>query len=352
MKIRSQFCFASSYLEFLLPFAPKTLVMKNSDRLSGTMVNSDNTHVSIKTDYAGEISVQWSAVTELISEKPLFVITSDKKTISGTITKVDAILVVHTASAGDVRVPLTDVSIVRSTEGQDAYEKSLHPGLREDWKGEVNIGFSLARTENTTTNFSTGGNADRKTLNDHFGVYASSLYAKTNAGGTNQVTANTILGGLRYDRNFTSRMFAFGSGDFSHDELQALDLQSILTAGIGVHLLNRPKTTLDLSAGPNYTRASYSGGVTRNLAGATLGEDFVHQIGKLVALNEHFYFYPDLTNRGQYRFAFDGGSVTKISGWLGWQVMLGDRFISDPPFLGTPRNSIILSTGLNFSFGK
>jgi Protein of unknown function, DUF481 len=109
---------------------------------------------------------------------------------------------------------------------------------------------------------------------------------------------------------------------------------------------------LDLSAGPNYTRASYGGGITRNLAGATVGEDFVHQVGKLVALNEHFYFYPDLTNRGQYRFAFDGGSVTKISKWLGWQVTLSDRYISDPPFLGTPRNTIILSTGLNFAFGK
>jgi Protein of unknown function, DUF481 len=330
----------------------ETLVLKNADRLTGVIVHSDGSHVTIKTEYAGAISVPWSAVKELTSDKTLFVTTSDKKTVSGTIAMEGSTLVVHTASAEDVRVPLASVAIVRSTDEQTAYEKSLHPGLRENWTGGVNIGFALSRTENSTTNFSSAWNAERKTLGDHFAVHASSLYSRTSATGTNQVTANTILGGLRYDRNFSQRWFAFGIGDFSHDALQDLDLQSIYSFGLGLHVWNRPRTTLDVSGGGNYTREVYAGVAARNLAGGTAGEDFTHQVNKLVTLNEHFYFYPDFTNRGQYRFAFDGGSVTKISSWLGWQVTISDRFVSNPPILGVPRNSMIVSTGLNFSFGQ
>jgi putative salt-induced outer membrane protein YdiY len=330
----------------------ETVVMKNSDHLTGTITHSDGKKLTLHTDYAGDITMDWSAVTEVTSEKTLFVVTPDKKTISGTITTADSGLLVHTASAGDVRVPLNDVAIVRSTEEQDAYEKSLHPGFRDNWKGNVNLGFALSRGDNSTSSFTTGWNADRKTLSDHVAIYASSLYSKTNASGVSEISANSVLGGIRYDKNFTERMFAFGAGDFSHDALQDLDLQSIYTVGVGAHIVNHPTTTLDVSGGPNYTREVYGGQPIRNSAGATVGEDYSHQIGKLVALNEHFYFYPDLSNRGQYRFSFDGGSVTKISRWLAWQVTISDRFISNPPALGIVRNSFIVSTGFNVSFGQ
>jgi len=352
MKIRLIVLSLATLFGSLSVVRAETIVMKNDDRLTGVIVHSDANHVTIKTDYAGEVSVQWSAVKDLTSNKTLFVTTSDKKTVSGTVAMEDTTLLVHPASAGDVRVPVSSVAIVRSADEEAAYEKSLHPGLLEDWKGGVNVGYALSRSENTTMNFTSGWNADRKTLSDHIAVYASSLYSKTSAGGESAVTANAILGGLRYDRNIASRIFAFGSGDFSHDALQGLDLRSIYSAGLGIHVWNRPQTTLDVSAGGNYTREVYSGVAARNLGGVTAGEDLTHQIGKLVSLNEHFYFYPDLTNTGQYRFSFDGGSVTKISKWLGWQVTLSDRFVSDPPILGTPRNTMILSTGLNFAFGQ
>src|ERR1700689_3070964 len=77
-----------------------TLVLKNGDHLTGTVTGSDGTQVTIKTDYAGDIKVKWSAVQELSSEKPLYVVTPDKKTVNGNITLQDNDLIVHTAAAG------------------------------------------------------------------------------------------------------------------------------------------------------------------------------------------------------------------------------------------------------------
>ena len=66
-------------------------------------------------------------------------------------------------------------------------------------------------------------------------------------------------------------------------------------------------------------------------------------------ITQNLYFYPDLTNTGEYRGAFAFGTVTKLNKWLGWQNSFGDLYVSSPP-QGKKKNDILFSTGLNFSF--
>jgi putative salt-induced outer membrane protein YdiY len=258
-------------------------------------------------------------------------------------------------------VPLTENAIVRSPDAEQAYEKSLHPRLIDNWNGGINIGFALARGNSDTTNLNTGFTADRKTLSDEIKLYSSSVYSTNGAstsGGAGGVSADEVLGGARYDRNIKTHYFLFGSGDFTHDALQDLTLRQIYSSGVGWHAVNKPSTTLDLFAGVNYTRESYSSGpavptvaaVGRNLPGLTFGEDYMHKLGSTTVLTEHFIFYPDLSDFSQYRFSFDAGTVTKITKWFGLQTSVSDRYVTDPPVLGTKSNDIIFSTGLNIAF--
>ena len=332
--------------------AADTVVLKNGDHLTGTIEVSDGKNITLKTDYAGEIQISWAAVTQVTTDKALYVVTPDKKTVSGTVTTEGADLVVHTAAAGPVQVPLSQVTVVRSSDAETAYEKSLHPDLIEGWKGGVSLGFALARGNSATTNLTTGFTADRKTLTDEITMYETSLFTSNDlpGGGT---TANSIVGGLKYDRNITKRIFGFGSADFTHDELQGLNVRQIWSAGLGLHVINTPTTTFDVLAGGNYTRETYSGtgtSVDRNLAGVTLGENFMHKFGKSTTVTEVFYFYPDLSNTGEYRFSLDAASVTQIKKWLGWQMSVSDRYVTDPPIVGTKSNDVIFSTGINVSF--
>lgn len=338
--------------------AADTVVLKNGDHLTGTITGSDGKDLALKTDFAGDIKIHWSTIKELSSEKPLFVVTADKKTVNGNITSDGTNVIVHTAGTGEVQVPLAQLTVMRSAEDQAAYEKSQHPGILESWKGGLNIGLALARGNSDTTNLNTGFTAVRKTPKDQISIYESSIY--TSNGGVNSgVTANEIMGGIRYDRNITKSLFAFVSGDFTHDELQDLNLRSIYTGGLGWHAINNPNTTLDLLGGVNYTRETYSSSstettpgvsVNRNLPGITLGEVFIHKLGKSTVLNQNFYFYPDLSDINQYRFSVDAGAVTKINKWLGWQVSFSDRYVTDPPIAGTKQNDVILSTGINIAF--
>jgi len=290
------------------------------------------------------------------SDKPLYVTMPDNKTVNGEVTTEGGNLVVHTRSSGALPVPYTNVAGIRSEDAEAAYEKSLHPGILEGWKGGANVGFALARGNSETTNLTTGFTADRKTTTDEVTLYFTSLYSSNDlpGGGT---TANSIVAGARYDHNLTKRIFVFGSADYTHNGLQDLNLRSIYSAGLGYHLISTDRTTLDLLGGLNYTRETYSGttggggeGTERNLAGVTLGETFVHKFRAATVVTEQFYFYPDLTNTGQYRFALDAASVTKINKWFGLQLSISDRYVSNPPIVGTKSNDVIFSTGINFAF--
>lgn len=334
--------------------AADTIVLQNGDHVTGSLVSADGKTLAIKTSYAGQISVKWTDVKQITTAEPVYVTTSSKQTLGGPISKTDSTLVVHT-STGDVNVPLTQVTAVRSSAEQKKYERSLHPNLARNWKGSVGLGFSLARGNSQAMNLTTSTRLRRKTLSDAITMYESSVYSTATA--ANNVTANAILGGARFDRKADKVLFWFVSGDFTHDGLQGLDLRSIYSGGLGWHAINRPHTTLDLAAGANFTRETYSGtaaptsgALKRNLAAATTGQDFTHRFDKITSLEEHFYFYPDLSQTGQYRFTLNATADTQVTGWLSWQVSVNDLYVSNPPITGTKSNDIILATSLAFTF--
>jgi small nuclear ribonucleoprotein (snRNP)-like protein len=76
------------------------IVLKNGDRLTGTIEKSDDKELVIKTEFAGEVTVQWPAVQEITSTQALHVSLSNGQTVSGTVTTTDGNLVVVTPNAG------------------------------------------------------------------------------------------------------------------------------------------------------------------------------------------------------------------------------------------------------------
>jgi len=326
-----------------------TVTLKNGDRLTGVLVSSDGKELVLKTDYAGEVKIQWPEVQGLSSDKSLYVVTSDKRTVSGKVVTQDSDLVVNTQKEGAVRLPLASIAAIRSESEQSTYEKSLHPGLLQGWSGGSNVGFALTRGNSRTKNLALAFSAARKGQHDQLSLYTNSVYATNDApGAVPSTTANAVQGGIRYDHDLTPRVFGFVGADFQTDALQSLNLRSVPGAGLGVHLIKSEATTLHLLAGANYTRESYSS-FTRNFAALSLGEELMHKLHESTAITQKLDFYPDLSDSGQYRATFNLGTVTKISKWLGWQNSFGDIYVTNPP-TGKKRNDIMLTTGLNVSF--
>lgn len=324
--------------------------LKNGDRLTGTIGKSDGKTLVLHTDYAGDLSLKWDAVEGIQSAEPLHIELQNGKTVSGPVTTSDGKLEIATKS-GNVESSTAEVKTLRNEAEETVYEKTLHPGLLQGWTSGLNVGFALTRGNSASKNLSLAFVATRQTLNDKLGLYANSVYATNDApGAVPSTTANAAGGGARYDHDLTKKIFGFVAADFFADALQDLNLRSVFGGGAGYHVVKSDTTTLDLLAGLNYTRESYTT-FSRNFAALTLGQEFMHKLGKSTVLNEKAFIFPDLNNTGEYRATVDFSTVTKISKRLGWQNAFSNIYVTNPP-PGKKNNDVILTTGLNVSFGQ
>ncbi len=325
------------------------VILKNGDRLTGTILNLSDKKLAFKTDYAGTISIEWDAVAQFSSEQPLVVTRTDKQIVSGPVSTKDATVVVSTAS-GPQEVPMAAVAAIRSPADQAAYEKSLHPGMLEDWAGGGNVGLGLARGNSDTTNMALAFNAARETTTDKWSITAAGLYATSTTNGITTTSANALGGVIRYDRNLTKKLFAFGLFAGSYDHAQDLNERVGPSGGLGYHVIASKVTTLDLLGGIGYTYENYSTGVTNNLINVTIGEEFTHKFTANTSVFEDLYFFPYLNESRNYRGNFDFGLASKLYRAITWNLNFVDRYNSKP-VAGKKNNDVLLTTGLGLTFG-
>jgi putative salt-induced outer membrane protein len=342
------------------------LTLKNGDRLTGTIVKSDAKILLLKTDFAGDINLQWDAVTSIVSSQSLHLALKDGQTIVGTVTTTDGKFEVATKETGPVAATKDAVVSVRNDAEQKAYDDQIdrlrHPHLTDFWSGLLDTGLSLTRGNSESVTYSLSGKAARVTDRDKISVYTTAVYANSTVNGLNSTTAHAIRGGVRGDLNVSEHLFVFGFTDFEYDQFQDLDLRNVVGGGLGYHVINTKATTFDLFAGGDYDQdyfgaiaatatAPAKAAVTRKNGEVDLGETFNAKINNRTTLTEQFSLFPNVSDTGSYRFQFDATGATKLKNWLSWQVTYSDRYLSDP-LPGFKKNDLILSTGVRLTFGK
>jgi hypothetical protein len=352
---------ASLILVCPLLFADQ-IVLKNGDRLTGAIEKSDNKSLIIKTEYAGEVTVDWGAVQDFKSDQTLHVGLKNGETVVGPVTANSGKVEVLTKAAGNVETAKESVLLMRNDAEQLAWEKAQHPGLLEGWNGGVTLGFGLTGGNSETKNLALALNGVRTGLHDKLTLYAGSVYSTNDLPDANpHVTANSDKGGIRYDRDIRPQVFGFVNADFSTDALQDLNLRSVVGGGLGWHAIKRDSTTLDILGGVNYTNENYTQiapvpappdfqhELIRRFAAGMIGDEFTRKVSKSTVITQKAYFFEDFQSTSDYRATFDFGTVTKINKWMGWQNVFGDVYVTNPP-VGKKRNDIVFTTGLNISF--
>ncbi len=326
-----------------------TVVLKNGDRLTGTAVKLDAGKLTFKTAYADPIALAWDQVASLTVTEALVLPSKKGKLNVTSIERSESGLIVTTSSGPSTLDP-AEVTVLRSPADQTAYEASLNPSWGHAWACAVNVSLALARGNSDTATFGAGFVGARQTNNDKTSLYANTLYSK-NAHAVPSTSANTTAGGLRYDHNLKPRVFAFGTGDFSTNALQNLDLRSILGGGLGWHAIKSPQQSLDILAGLVWTHEKYSPTPTNSFAALDLGEQYTRKLGTRSLFTEQAFLYPDLSQTGQFQLAADSTFSTKLGKIFNWQTTFSDRYTSFPPS-GTLSNDVILTTGLGLTLAR
>lgn len=346
------------------------VTLKNGDRLTGTIVKTDDKEETllVKTELAGDVGVKWDAITSIVSTQPLHLALKDGRTIVGTVqTETSGTFTVATETTGEVKAAKENVTFVRNDDEQSAHDAEVyrlqHPKLTDFWSGLLDSGLSVTSGNSSTINYTLAAKAVRTTARDKISVYTTAVYGKNNAVDPNETIAHEIRGGIRADVNVSERFFVFGFTDFGYNALQHLDFQNVLGGGVGYHVIKSDRTTFDIFGGGSYNQQYFSSytlptvpptnfpAVTLKNGEIVLGESFDSKITSRTTVSESISFFPNVSDVGNYRFAFASNISTKIKSWLGWQVTFNDNYISNPP-TGLKGNDLLFSTGLRLTFGK
>jgi putative salt-induced outer membrane protein YdiY len=349
------------------------VVLKNGDRFSGNVVAGDGKTLLLKSEFAGDVTIQWDAITDIESSGNINITLKDGTRLSGKVTTKDGKFVVAGAPAATTPAVAAKEAIVavRNDAEQHSFdvqtERLAHPHFSYFWSGTVDTGLALTRGNSETANFTLAAKAVRETPRDKLTVYGAYIFANNSSVPPTVTTANALDAGLRGDLNIHSgRLFVFALGDFQTNQLQHLDLRSVFGGGFGYHLVKTANTTFDIFGGFTYDRDSFGAynvvnpapppvllqipSSVQNSAEAVVGEEFDTKLSKRTSVTERFSFYPNLSHTGDYRFQLDSTVSTQMKKWLSWQATFSDRYISYPP-VGLEANDLLLSTGLRVIWG-
>ncbi|MBW1895922.1 MAG: hypothetical protein JRI47_02580 [Deltaproteobacteria bacterium] len=127
------------------------LLMKNGDRLQGSVVSMALGKLVFKTSYAGEITIKWEEIARLTTEKPLEAYLRNENTLMGkmTITE-DGALVLQPAD-GSPPVPIAMAQV-------KTLERPKPPGGWE-FGGNVSAGVSKESGNTNTEKYNLIANA-------------------------------------------------------------------------------------------------------------------------------------------------------------------------------------------------
>lgn len=160
-----------------------------------------------------------------------------------------------------------------------------------------------------------------------------------------------MRGGGRYDYNLNSRAFVFGFAGLEADEFQKLDLRINPGGGFGWHAVKAERWVLDILGGGSMNREYFSTGLRRTSGDLVAGNELTVKLSGSTLWEQKAAFFPNMSELGEYRFAFDTSLAQALNNWLSWQLSLSDRYLSNPVF-GIKSNDVIFSTGLRVTFAR
>ena len=326
------------------------VVMKNGDRVTGSIIKKTGNDLTIKTDKFGVVTTTWDQVESVKSDKPVNLVLQDGRTVQGTLATVDAKVEVA-AKETKVQVTPADIATIRDAAEQQAYERRLRPGWGELWAGTGTVGLAGTSGNAKTLTFTTGVNADRVTNTDKTSLYFNIIKASALVNGKSADTAQAVRGGLAYDHDVNPRLFVNVFNDYEYDRFQDLDLRFVLGGGLGFHAVKTKRSRLDLLGGADFNRSSFSTPLTRKSAELYWGNEYSLKLNAATSLVQSFRMFNDLSHSGDYRMNFDIGASTKLSKWLTWNVSLSDRYLNNPA-QGRKANDLLYTTGIGITFAK
>src|SRR5437660_12715544 len=96
------------------------VTLKNGDRLTGSVVKSDAKALTLKSEFAGTVAIDWNAVETITSAAPLYLTLKSGQVLLGPVETSNGSIQVKNADDGTVTTAKDQVETIRTKEEMEA----------------------------------------------------------------------------------------------------------------------------------------------------------------------------------------------------------------------------------------
>ncbi len=325
---------------FLVPFLEADVIsLNNGDRFSGQVKSLDGGKLVVATDYAGEISVDWSVVESFSLTENLQVGLESGDTVSGKIE----------LTGGDQLQVTTETETLALNRGQiiefGPIPQPEDYGLLDNWHGGLNLGVSLSKGNTDVSNLSFSADPSRATSRDRISLFFSTLRSAEDG----RTTGNLSKLSGRYDRFLTDNFFTYGNGVYDKDEKATLDYRYREGGGFGYQFKKGDHTDLSLRGGVAALQEKFAGRDRSTSGLGNIGLDLRSAWLAPFAVTASTNYSPFL--QGDSRYLLEGllGIRLPLFGSLNFGLDFVDNYYSSPPG-GTKNNDLRILSTLGWAF--
>lgn len=215
------------------------------------------------------------------------------------------------------------------------------------WVGSAGFGLALNRgnTDTTNINLSFDATYDPKTTS----VWKfEGLYLRGETDG--ELNVDRLFTRGRYERDLTTRLFAFGELQYLQDEFKAIDYLIAPVAGIGFKIIDTDPVQFSVDAGAGVKWEKNPGLDVQTSGTITAGDNLSVALSDNASLTQRFSALWDADDFGDALYTFGAGLATNVTGALELKVEVLETISTRPPNPTVGKSDVAFLTSLVYKF--
>jgi len=298
------------------------VVIKDGSVLIGTVTGIVDGNLTIETDFAGNLRIPVSQVSSINSESVISLRLDDNRTFNNKVIPADDGRI--GLEGNDLSFDFAQIRHLWSEDSEDPlvlFEKEKAKALLMKWSHS--IGFDFTGSTGNTEDFGLGLRAD-STYGNKFREY--DLYLAYNNSSKKDVTiVNETKFGVEYDSKFYDRLAWYVKTDLENDRLEKIDIRA--TAALGLKYFWVKNNSYDLSArsGIAFRFEKYQSPNTATLSEPALdfGLEYSYKIKDFISLESDVTYVPSVNDFTDFLLSNDFALVVPLGKEDNWNLRSG-----------------------------
>ena len=324
----------------LAAMAADTVVMMNNDRITGEIVSLEGGKLKVKTDYAGDIVVNWSAVKDISTEGAVRIGLKEGEEVSAAIRALaEQALLLRLENGVGERVELDRIEGINLPPPAPPPAKKPVP-----WTGGIDVGLDAASGNSEELSFYLGAAASKK-IDGRSWLWKAKVDVAESG---DRDISRKAKSGLTHKSRMQPWLYQSMFVELEWDELKELDLRTNAGIGLDWRPLRRKSTNVGFEAGVAYTRSDYKTRLDEEYSlrlGARMHKDLLFRSTFDVSV----VAYPQWEDPGNYRLNAEATYTQPLTKKLSLKLIADDDYVSHPPE-GVLKNDVRLRMALGYKF--